>query len=83
MDDLGAMGERTGPQFWRGTEEVDVSQAAGRSRADLAPVWLADEVIVSKVSVSVGEGLAGSGVGERERIEGFEDDDEGLGGDDL
>ena len=83
VDDLGAMGEGAGPQFRRGAEEVHKSQSTGGPGADLAPVRFADEVVVGKVSVAVGEGLAGGGVGEGEGIERFEDDDEGVGDDDL
>ena len=83
MDDLSPMREGAGPKLWRGTEEVDVPETTRRARPDLAPVRLADEVVVGKVSVAVGKGLARSGIGEGKRIEGFKDDHEGVGGDDL
>ena len=64
VNDLSSMREGACPQLWGGAEEVDVTETSGRSRPDLASIWLADEVIVGKVSVAVGEGLARSGVGE-------------------
>ena len=63
VDDLSPMREGAGPQLWGGTEEVDIPKTTGRSGPDLAPVRLADEVIVGEVSVAVGEGLARSGIG--------------------
>jgi len=79
MHDLRPMIETPGPEFRRGPEGINESQASLILGSYFAAVGFTDEIIMGEMAIAVVEYFAGCCVHEIEGIEGFKDDDEGGG----